>query len=98
MIFLKKNISINSSVFVRRSNEVIPEVVGLAEKAEDANNILPPSKCPSCGESVTEIGANIFCLNHSKCIEQITDRLTHFVSRDAMNIVGFSEKNYTSTK
>lgn len=89
---LKKNISINSSVFVRRSNEVIPEVVGLAEKAEDANNILPPSKCPSCGESVTEIGANIFCLNHSKCIEQITDRLTHFVSRDAMNIVGFSEK------
>lgn len=89
---LKKNISINSSVFVRRSNEVIPEVVGLADESEQAHKIVPPIKCPSCNEDVTEIGANLFCLNHSKCIEQINDRLTHFVSRDAMNIVGFSEK------
>ena len=87
---LKKNVSINSRVFVRRSNEVIPEVIGLAEQSIDSKQIIPPSICPSCGRVVTEIGANIFCTNHSGCYEQIIERLTHFVTRDAMNIDGLS--------
>ena len=87
---LKKNVSINSRIFVRRSNEVIPEVIGLAEEASDSKQIVPPSICPSCGRDVTEIGANIFCTNHSGCYEQIIERLTHFVTRDAMNIDGLS--------
>ncbi|MBQ8522641.1 MAG: NAD-dependent DNA ligase LigA [Clostridia bacterium] len=87
---LKKNVSINSRIFVRRSNEVIPEVIGLAEEGSDSKDIVPPSICPSCGKPLIEVGANIFCTNHSGCYEQIIERLTHFVTRDAMNIDGLS--------
>ncbi len=87
---LKKNVSINSRIFVRRSNEVIPEVIGLAEVSEDSKEIVPPSVCPSCGQQLIEVGANIFCTNHNGCYEQIIERLTHFVTREAMNIDGLS--------
>ena len=88
----RKNISINSRIFVRRSNEVIPEVMGLAERAYNAKEIIAPTICPSCGAELKTIGANLFCVNHKGCYDQIIDRLTHFVSRDAFNIEGLSEK------
>jgi len=88
----RKQISINSRIFVRRSNEVIPEVMGLAEKSENSLEIVAPQTCPSCGSLLTRIGPNLFCTNHKGCFEQIIDRLTHFVSRDAFNIEGLSEK------
>ena len=88
----RKNISINSRVFVRRSNEVIPEVMGLAETSENSKEIEYPIICPSCGSELTRIGPNLFCTNHKGCFEQIIDRLTHFVSRDAFNIEGFRDK------
>ncbi len=89
----KKNISINSTVFVRRSNEVIPEVVGLAQQSDNAITIEAPNFCPCCHSALVEVGAHLFCQNYSGCIDQITDRLTHFVSRDAMNIDGISSKS-----
>jgi len=88
----RKQISINSRVFVRRSNEVIPEVMGLAEIGENSTPIIYPTNCPSCGSELVTIGANLFCVNNKGCIEQIIDRLSHFVSRDAFNIEGVSEK------
>ncbi|MBR6779197.1 MAG: NAD-dependent DNA ligase LigA [Clostridia bacterium] len=88
----RKQVSINSRVFVRRSNEVIPEVMGLAEKSENAVEISKPLHCPSCNSLLQEIGANLFCVNHKGCFDQIIDRLSHFVSRDAFNIEGLSEK------
>ena len=88
----RKQISINSRIFVRRSNEVIPEVMGLAEKSENAVDIIAPTNCQSCGSSLVRVGPNLFCTNHKGCFEQIIDRLTHFVSRDAFNIEGLSEK------
>lgn len=89
---LRKRIKINSKVFVRRSNEVIPEILGVAEDFEDSKTIEKPTKCPCCGARLTEIGANLFCLNHDGCIEQIVDKVTHYTSRNAMNIEGISEK------
>ena len=88
----RKQISINSRIFVRRSNEVIPEVMGLAEIGEDAQEIIAPTNCPSCGSHLVRVGPNLFCRNHKGCFEQIIDRLSHFVSRDAFNIEGLSEK------
>lgn len=88
----RKQISINSRIFVRRSNEVIPEVMGLAEKGENSSEIIAPTECPSCGSRLVRVGPNLFCQNHKGCFEQIIDRLTHFVSRDAFNIEGLSEK------
>lgn len=89
---VRKNVSINSRVFVRRSNEVIPEITGLAESFSNSIQIEKPCNCPSCNYPLVEVGANLFCKNHNDCIEQIVDRLTHFSSRDAMNIDGLSEK------
>lgn len=88
----RKQVSINSRIFVRRSNEVIPEVMGLAETSKNSIPIIAPNYCPSCNNELTRIGPNLFCTNHKGCFEQIVDRLTHFVSRDAFNIEGLSEK------
>lgn len=88
---VRKNVQINSYVFVRRSNEVIPEILGLARKGDDSKEIVAPTHCPSCNTKLVEVGANLFCPNYY-CPEQIDDRITHFASRDAMDIEGVSEK------
>lgn len=89
----RKDIYENARVFVRRSNEVIPEIMGLAEKFEDSKKIEIPSVCPSCGQPLTQKGPLLFCTNHDGCKEQVIDRLAHFASRDAFNIEGLSEKS-----
>ena len=88
----RKKLSIGSRVFVRRSNEVIPEVLGLAEESQSSEKIFEPKKCPSCGHDLQKKGPFIFCINHQGCKEQVVSRISHFASRDAMNIEGLSEK------
>ncbi len=88
----RKGVYKNSRVFVRRSNEVIPEVMGLAEKLPNSTKINPPKNCPSCGHTLNRVGPLLFCPNHFGCKEQVVDRLSHFASRNAFNIEGFSEK------
>ena len=83
-------------VFVRRSNEVIPEIMGLAEKFENSKEIIVPKYCPSCGCELTQKGPLLFCTNHDDCKEQVVDRISHFASRDAFNIEGVSEKTVES--
>lgn len=87
----RKKVKIGARVFIRRSNEVIPEILGLAEEYEDSRVIKEPEKCPSCGGEITEIGANLFCTNID-CPQQIRYSLTHFASKEAMNIEGLSNK------
>lgn len=89
----KKNVFLKSRVFIRRSNEVIPEVLGLAEKYESSQEIVEPKFCPCCGEMLIKKGPLVFCTNHDNCKEQIVARLTHFVSRDAFNIEGLRDKS-----
>ncbi len=77
---------------MRRSNEVIPEILGVASFNDSCYPILKPTNCPSCGANLVEDGANLFCPNYYGCPEQIEDRITHYCSRNAMNIEGISEK------
>ena len=88
----KKDLYENARVFIRRSNEVIPEVMGLAEKFEDSKVIEVPCVCPCCGHKLERRGPLLFCTNHLGCREQVVDRLSHFASRNAFNIEGLSEK------
>ena len=88
----KKNVYKNSRVFIRRSNEVIPEVLGLSEKYENSTEIQEPEFCPCCGSKLVKKGPLVFCKNHNGCKEQIVARLTHFVDREAFNIEGLSQK------
>ena len=87
----RKNVKIGARVFVRRSNEVIPEILGLAQDLPNSNEIVAPSVCPSCGGQLNEIGANLFCLNID-CPQQIKDSIVHFCGKEAMDIEGLNEK------
>ena len=89
---LRKKVKINSRVFIRRSNEVIPEILALAEEYNDSKEIEKPTKCPVCGAKLEETEGDLFCPNHNGCTKQIIERLAHFVSRNAMNIDGLSIK------
>ncbi len=87
---LRKNVKIGGRVFIRRSNDVIPEILGNAD--EEGTPIEKPTVCPACGTELVEDGAHLFCLNQLSCKPQMVSSLAHFASRDAMNIETFSEK------
>lgn len=88
----RKDIYENAKVFIRRSNEVIPEIMGLAEKFDSSRKIEIPKICPSCGKPLVQKGPLLFCQNHFQCRDQIIDRIVHFVSREAFDIEGLSDK------
>jgi DNA ligase (NAD+) len=89
----RKKLQKGCLVWLRRSNDVIPEVMGLA--GEPDSNCIPiekPTHCPACGSEVIEKGAHIFCVNKLACKPQLVSSMAHFAGRDAMDIEGFSEK------
>ena len=88
---LKKKVRIGDRVFIRRSNDVIPEITGVAEEVEGAKEVEKPTVCPACGAPVREEGAFIYCTGEH-CAPQIVAALDHFASKAAMDIDGFSEK------
>ncbi|NLG24074.1 MAG: NAD-dependent DNA ligase LigA [Clostridiales bacterium] len=89
----RKRVRLGGRVWVRRSNEVIPEIMGRVEEYDaDERDIAAPTACPACGAPVIERGANLFCPNRDGCAPQIVMRLSHYASRDAMDIETFSEK------
>ncbi|TJX15859.1 NAD-dependent DNA ligase LigA [Tissierella creatinini] len=88
----RKGVRINSRVLIRRSNDVIPEILGALETQEETYPIDKPTHCPYCESELVQNGVHIFCPNSLSCKPQLVSRLVHFASRDAMNIEGFSEK------
>ena len=89
---LRKGVKINSRVLIRRSNDVIPEILGTLEEDIETYEIEKPTHCPACHSELYQDGVHIFCPNSLSCKPQLVARLVHFASRDAMNIEGFSEK------
>ena len=90
----RKNLkfALGTRVFIRRSNDVIPEILGKVTEENDGEEILYPEACPSCGFPLEQRGAHLFCNNKTGCKPQIVARITHFASRDAMDIETFSDK------
>lgn len=88
---LRKNVKIGDRVFIRRSNDVIPEIMGVAETHDHSKQVEKPTVCPACGAPVKEIGAFLYCTGEH-CAPQVISALDHFASKDAMDIEGFSEK------
>ena len=87
---LRKDVKIGSRVLVRRSNEVIPEILGTTEHYLYSEPVEKPTHCPACQSELVEIGAHLFCPNRL-CIPRIVAALDHYASKNAMNIDGFSE-------
>ena len=91
----RKRVRVGSNVWVRRSNDVIPEIMGVVWEGEGEapeTDIVPPTVCPACGGALTQRGAHIFCLNRQSCRPQAIARMAHFASRQGMDIEAFSEK------
>ncbi len=85
----RKRVKVGSRVLIRRSNEVIPEILGAIEDGGEAP-VEKPSFCPSCGAPVREVGANLFCTNR-ECPPRIVQKLTHYCSKNAADVEGMSE-------
>ncbi|MCR1970977.1 NAD-dependent DNA ligase LigA [Clostridium cochlearium] len=89
----RKGVRLGAEVFVRRSNDVIPEIMGVVESSlEGTQEIKAPLKCPYCESDLINEGVHLFCENTLSCKPQLVKSLVHFASREAMNIEGFSEK------
>lgn len=84
--------ALGTRVFIRRSNDVIPEILGKVTEESDGGEIIFPEDCPDCGSPLETRGAHLFCNNKLDCKPQIIGRITHFASRDAMDIETFSDK------
>ena len=87
----EKDIRIGDTVIVQKAGEIIPEIVSVVKekRPEGAAPYLLPSVCPVCGAAVArdEDGAHIRCTG-AECPAQLLRNLTHFASRDAMDIEG----------
>ena len=87
----EKDIRVGDTVIVRKAGEIIPEVVSVV-KEKRRSGTRPysiPALCPVCGAPVErdEDGAHLRCTG-AECPAQLLRNLTHFASRDAMDIDG----------
>lgn len=87
----EKDIRIGDTVLVQKAGEIIPEIVSVnvSKRPEHAVPYHIPAYCPVCGAEVHRDldGAHMRCTG-AACPAQLVRNLTHFASRDAMDIDG----------
>ena len=87
----EKDIRVGDTVLVQKAGEIIPEIleVDVSKRPEGAKPFVFPDTCPVCGAPVSRDadGAAIRCTG-AECPAQLLRNLTHFASRDAMDIEG----------
>lgn len=88
----ERDIRIGDTVLIRKAGEIIPEIleVDISKRPADAVPYVLPCICPVCGATAKadEDGAFIRCTG-AECPAQLVRNISHFVSRDAMDIDGF---------
>ncbi len=86
-----KDVRIGDTVRIRKAGEIIPEILEVVKEKRPADAVpyLLPESCPVCGSPVErdEDGAAIRCTG-AECPAQLVRNISHFVSRDAMDIDG----------
>lgn len=91
---VKKDIRVGDTVIVRKAGDIIPEIVSvdLSKRPADATAYAFPAQCPVCGAPVVEDDemAAIKCTG-AECPAQLVRKLSHFASRNAMDIEGLGE-------
>jgi DNA ligase (NAD+) len=92
----RKDVREGDEVVVMRAGDVIPQVVSpkLPRKRKGARKPKPPKTCPACGTETVKPEGAVFtiCPNRRGCPGQSFQHVKHFVSKGAMDIDGFGEK------
>ena len=86
----ERDIRLGDTVYVQKAGDIIPEVVSveMKDRAEDAVPYEMPTACPSCGEPVMKDDEAATRCTNPNCPAQLERSITHFASRDAMDIDG----------
>ncbi|MDR3189708.1 MAG: NAD-dependent DNA ligase LigA [Lactobacillaceae bacterium] len=92
----QKDIRLGDTVTLHKAGDIIPEVgqVMVAKRLAAADQPYQvPTHCPACGEELVHVDGEVAlrCINPF-CPAQIQETLTHFASRNAMNIDGLGPK------
>ncbi len=92
----KLDIRINDTVLVEKGGEIIPKIVGVEATQRDifSEPVSYITHCPECNTPLVrkEGEAQHYCPNEWGCPPQIKGKITHFISRKAMNIDGLGEE------
>ncbi len=85
------NIRLNDYVLIQKAGDIIPEVVKVYEEDREENScdLEIPTHCPACHSELIRLNDEVAirCVN-PLCPAQQVAQLSHFISRDAMNIQG----------
>ena len=94
-LLAKLDVRLGDTVKLHKAGDIIPESseVVLSKRPEDSAAYEVPTKCPSCGEDLVHLDEEVAlrCINPS-CPAQVEEGITHFASRQAMNIAGLGPK------
>lgn len=87
-------VSVGDKVTVQRAGDVIPQIIGVAEKNNSSKPFEFPDKCPVCGGAVVQESGQVArrCINSLGCPAQRIGELEHFVSRKGFDIEGLGTK------
>lgn len=92
---LAKDVRLNDTVKIHKAGDIIPEVseVILTKRPQDSQPYEIPTTCPSCGAKLVHLEDEVAlrCVN-PMCPAQVKEGLTHFASRNAMDIDGLGPK------
>jgi DNA ligase (NAD+) len=92
----RKDVRVGDEVVVMRAGDVIPQVVSplVQKRKRGARKPRPPKRCPACGTETVKPEGAVFtiCPNRAGCPGQSFQHVKHFVSKGAMDIDGFGEK------
>ncbi|WDM85128.1 NAD-dependent DNA ligase LigA [Ehrlichia sp. JZT12] len=92
----RKDIREGDYVIVKRAGDVIPQVVDVDKnlRTKESREFTFPTTCPSCGSSLYQEKheISIYCTGELFCKDQILEKIKHFISKDAFNIIGFGKK------
>lgn len=86
----ERDIRIGDTVTLQKAGDIIPEII-CVDKSKRNGSEIPyemPTLCPSCGEPVIRDDEAATRCTNASCPAQLERHITHFASRDAMNIDG----------
>ncbi|MCL1847700.1 MAG: NAD-dependent DNA ligase LigA [Coriobacteriia bacterium] len=91
----RKDVRVGDTIIIRKAGDVIPEVLGAVASLRPPHTVAwdMPTRCPSCGSPVhQEAGGVAYRCDSAECPAQRLERLSHWVSRGALDIDGLGPK------